>query len=144
VQVAFFPNFPELNVLKALAGVGAFAGHCWMPWLKFQGGKGFAVLTGASIMINPWGVVIYWVSLPIWLLITRYSYIGGICGTTSVALGYTIFYLTGATAWPHWSLMIYGWGCVILVNLRMIPDFIAMRKGEIKRWKGIKISQWMR
>ncbi len=31
----------------ALAAVGAVAGHCFTPWLKFKGGKGFASAAGA-------------------------------------------------------------------------------------------------
>ncbi|HUU76915.1 MAG TPA: glycerol-3-phosphate acyltransferase [candidate division Zixibacteria bacterium] len=134
--------YPEL--LPALCGIAAFAGHCWMPWMRFKGGKGFAVLTGALICVNPWGILVWWLSLPLYLIIIRYSGISGIMATFSVATVFTFFYGFEATYWHEWSILVFGWGCTLLVILRMIPDFIGMRKGEIKRWKGIKVSQWMR
>ena len=143
-RFVFFPNHEYIDLLVALCGIAAFAGHCWMPWMKFRGGKGFAVLTGTLMVINPWGILFWWGTLPIWLLITRYSGVSGICATASVAIGLTAFYLTGTTYWHSWSVLVFGWGCTLLIILRMIPDFIAMSKGEIKAWKGLKISQWMR
>ncbi len=140
-----YPAFPEfLDLLAALAGIAAFAGHCWMPWMKFRGGKGFAVLSGALVIINPWGLLIWWVSLPIYLVIIRYSGISGLCSTASVAICNTFFYIFGATYWSTWPTMVFGWGCTLLITLRLIPDFIGMKKGEIKRWKGIKVTQWTR
>jgi glycerol-3-phosphate acyltransferase PlsY len=35
----------------ALAAVGAVAGHCFTPWLKFKGGKGFASAAGALLAL---------------------------------------------------------------------------------------------
>ncbi|MFW9922917.1 MAG: glycerol-3-phosphate acyltransferase [Candidatus Thorarchaeota archaeon] len=139
-----FVGFPFRELLGALCGIGAFAGHCWMPWMKFKGGKGFAVFSGALVVVNPWGILVWWLSLPIYLIIIRYSGISGIMATASVAILNTIFYLTGATYWNTWPTMVFGWGCTLLIILRMIPDFIGMRKGEIKRWQGVKVSQWMR
>ena len=149
LRYVIFPpaNFPTLlypDLLPALCGIAAFAGHCWMPWMKFRGGKGFAVLTGALIVVNPWCILVWWGIIPIWLVITRYSGISGILATTSVAVALSFFYGFQVTYWHEWSVLVFGWGCVVLVILRMIPDFIGMKKGEITRWKGIKVSQWMK
>lgn len=137
----------ELSIFcTALAGIAAFAGHCWMPWMKFKGGKGFAVFSGALAVINPWGIIVWWLGILIYLLITRYSGISGILATASVALLNTFFYIFSVwnPYWSAWGTIVFGWGCVILAILRHIPDFKGMKTGEIKRWKGIKVSQWMR
>jgi len=35
-----------------IAGVAAFAGHCWPIWLGFKGGKGFATYLGTLFALN--------------------------------------------------------------------------------------------
>ncbi|NHJ49720.1 MAG: glycerol-3-phosphate acyltransferase [Asgard group archaeon] len=137
----------DLSILcAALAGIGAFAGHLWMPWMKFKGGKGFAVFSGALIVLNPYGILVWWLSLPLFLVIIRYSYLAGMSATISVALLGTFFFIfTVPNAfWSSWAVMVHGWGCVIILILRLIPDFKAMRRGDIKRWSGMKVSQWMK
>jgi len=131
-------------LLISLVGLGAFAGHCWMPWMKFKGGKGFAVLSGCLIVINPWGVLLWWASMPLWMMLWKLSSAGGISATGSIGILTTVFWLTGATHWSDWSLMIFGWGCTILVIIRMIPDFKKIRAGEIKRWSGFKLSEFLK
>jgi len=136
----------------ALAGIGAFAGHLWMPWLGFKGGKGFAVFSGALIVLNPYGILVWWLSLPIFLIIIRYSYLAGLSATISAALLGMFFFIFGHSHippvpniyWSDWGTIVHGFGCVFVLLLRLIPDFKAMKAGEIKRWSGMKVSQWLR
>ena len=37
--------------MEGVAGVAAVAGHCFTPWLKFKGGKGFASAAGALLAL---------------------------------------------------------------------------------------------
>jgi glycerol-3-phosphate acyltransferase PlsY len=39
------------EVFVLTSAVGAVAGHNWMPWLKFTGGKGMAATVGALVVI---------------------------------------------------------------------------------------------
>lgn len=41
------------QVFVLVSAVGAVAGHNWMPWLKFTGGKGMGAAVGALVMIMP-------------------------------------------------------------------------------------------
>ncbi|NHJ03540.1 MAG: glycerol-3-phosphate acyltransferase [Candidatus Heimdallarchaeota archaeon] len=135
----------DLSILcVALAGIGAFVGHLWMPWMKFKGGKGFSVLLGSYIVLNPYGNLVWVLSILLFLVIIRYSYLAGLLATITVALLDTFFFIFTVPNiyWSSWAVMVHGWGCVIILILRLIPEFKAMNKGIIKRWSGIKVTQW--
>ena len=62
-----------LEWAPALAGFGAFLGHLWPLYFRFQGGKGVATAAGVLLGLNPWlGLA----TLATWLVIAaffRYS-----------------------------------------------------------------------
>jgi glycerol-3-phosphate acyltransferase PlsY len=39
--------------LLTVAGIGAIAGHCFSPWLRFRGGKGVATSLGVFTVLAP-------------------------------------------------------------------------------------------
>jgi glycerol-3-phosphate acyltransferase PlsY len=45
------------HLLPGIAAVGAVAGHCFTPWLKFKGGKGFATAAGVCLALA-WPVML--------------------------------------------------------------------------------------
>jgi len=49
VAGAVWPDADGLT--QGVAGVAAVAGHCFTPWLKFKGGKGFASAAGALLAL---------------------------------------------------------------------------------------------
>jgi acyl phosphate:glycerol-3-phosphate acyltransferase len=67
--------------LAGIAGLGAFLGHLYPVWLKFQGGKGVATFIGVLIGLVPIVALVFAV---IWLAvaaITRYSSLAAIIAT---------------------------------------------------------------
>jgi acyl phosphate:glycerol-3-phosphate acyltransferase len=49
-----------------LIGIAAVVGHCWNPFLKFNGGKGVATTVGGLMFLEPW---ITLVCLPLYLIL---------------------------------------------------------------------------
>jgi glycerol-3-phosphate acyltransferase PlsY len=66
---------PSLGVLGA---AGAFFGHCYPIWLRFNGGKGIATYAGIAFALSwPVGLVFaaFWLGV---LAVSRYSSLAGI------------------------------------------------------------------
>ncbi len=43
----------EPEVLRWIYGLAAIKGHCYSPWLRFDGGKGIATAAGVMLMLFP-------------------------------------------------------------------------------------------
>jgi glycerol-3-phosphate acyltransferase PlsY len=57
----------EISIMTLwLIGIAAVVGHCWSPFLKFNGGKGVATTVGVYLFLEPWITVI---CLPLYLIL---------------------------------------------------------------------------
>ena len=97
-----------------LAGFGAFLGHCYPVWLKFQGGKGVATWLGVLVAINPWlflaaGVI--WLAMA-WL--KRYSSLSSLTSSAAIAL----FEVAGGFLTGRWSM-----GILVIVAMTALLWF---------------------
>ncbi len=107
VLVARQMGLDDLTV--TLVGLGAFLGHLWPVFFRFEGGKGVATAAGALLAFDPalGGLV-----LLVWLgvaVITRYSSLAALCA--SLAAPAIQFWLYG---WQHQT-----WG-VLIMSLLLI------------------------
>ncbi len=85
-----------------IAGLGAFLGHIYPAWLRFQGGKGVATFIGVLIGMH-WPAAL-WFGI-IWAgvaLSTRYSSLAALCATGGVVLYYLV---TGWAGLPFVFIM---------------------------------------
>ena len=72
--------------LGVLAGLGAFLGHLYPVWLRFQGGKGVATLLGIVTALVPLAGLIFAVTWLGSLALWRYSSVGGMLAAVSVPI----------------------------------------------------------
>lgn len=85
-----------------IAGLGAFLGHIYPAWLRFQGGKGVATYIGVLIGMH-WPAAL-WFGI-IWIGVaagTRYSSLAALCGVAGVVLYY---FVTGWAGLPFVLIM---------------------------------------
>jgi acyl phosphate:glycerol-3-phosphate acyltransferase len=84
-----------LDWSAALAGLGAFLGHVWPLYFRFQGGKGVATAAGVLFGLNPWlglATVATWIIVAVFF---RYSSLAS---------------LVSAVFAPFYQLLIWGVG----------------------------------
>jgi glycerol-3-phosphate acyltransferase PlsY len=69
-----------------LAGFGAFLGHIYPVWLRFEGGKGVATYIGVLLAFNPLivlGFGVIWLSIAWW---KRYSSLSSLSASGAIGL----------------------------------------------------------
>ena len=99
-QDGFTLHFYETDpLIMGAAAVGAVAGHCFTPWLKFKGGKGFATAAGVLLALA-WPVML--VCAGIWALTLAASRISSVSSMMTVVLAPVAAWLMGypMVVWP--------------------------------------------
>ncbi len=104
------------------AGLGAFLGHLFPVWLRFQGGKGVATFLGVVLAISfPVGLI----ACATWLIT---AFMGRISSLSA---------LTSSLVTPLWLLLLHGqsaalMGAVltILIWVKHSPNIARLLKGE--------------
>lgn len=66
--------FPGRLWIAGLGAAAAAAGHNWMPWLGFRGGKGLGVTFGALMVLQPWTLLVVAVTYGSSIAFLRDSY----------------------------------------------------------------------
>jgi acyl phosphate:glycerol-3-phosphate acyltransferase len=100
----------------AAVAVAAVAGHCWSPFIGFQGGKGMATGAGATIAIMPQALAI----LPIFALVvwtTRYVSLGSVAASLLAPLLAVVLAATGSVDWAS-TVGICAIGAIIVIRHR--------------------------
>jgi len=111
----------------AAAGIAAFLGHLFPPWLGFKGGKGVATALGVSAAFAPLAALVALVTFSATLAATRFVSVGSLLGTAACAAG--IFAVRGADSPASWA----GAAMAVAIFLRHIPNVRRLLRGEENR-----------
>lgn len=114
--------------LGPIAASGAFIGHIFPIWLRFQGGKGVATLLGITLAVHwPTGLV----AIACWLaamLVSRRSSVGGMAAATVTPVASAYFFRADLT------LMFLAFALVVLwrhrANIERLIDGTEPRIGK--------------
>jgi len=66
IALLLFGRGDVSTVTLWLIGIAAVVGHCWSPFLRFNGGKGVATTVGVLLFLEPW---ITLVCLPLYVIL---------------------------------------------------------------------------
>ncbi len=123
LAVAYFAGMSE-STLWGIA-VLAVVGHCFSPYLNFEGGKGIATGMGVMMFMLPYETLI---ALVVWGVLAKTLKISSISSLTGVAaLLISSFFIHPEMA--HAPVVFI----VFILYYKHIPNIIRVFKGEEKR-----------
>ena len=115
---------PELY--RILVGLSAIAGHNWMLFLKFKGGKGVAASAGVAIGLIP---KIFWLGFLVWLIT---FFITGFVSLASIIAIISVPIFTLAFGEPAEIVIFMCLLCLIIIYKHK-PNIRRLARGEEKR-----------
>ncbi len=94
IQFAWIPEglVPNSNTLLWAIGLAAMLGHCFSPWLKFNGGKGVATTFGVIALLAPYSGLVGGAVFGLAYLATRVGAAGSLLGLLAAISVHRIFY----------------------------------------------------
>ena len=98
----------QLALGQGITAVAAVAGHCFTPWLKFKGGKGFATAAGVLLAMS-WPVLL--VCAGIWAATLFATRISSVSSMTTVIAAPAVAWALGAPEliWPLVAIAAIVW-----------------------------------
>ena len=103
----------------AAAGLAAFLGHVFPPWLAFRGGKGVATAFGAFVVLTPWLAL---------FAAAVFAFAFGLSGIASLSS------LAAAAALAAGCATFHGTdGAVTRVSLVVLVVVVVRHQGNIRR-----------
>jgi glycerol-3-phosphate acyltransferase PlsY len=115
--------------IVAAAGVATVIGHCWSPFIRFEGGKGMATGAGAIAAMVPWVLLVF----PLMVLIvalTRYVSLASMAGTALATLGLIVAAFLG---WVPVEAAFACLGLLAIILLRHQGNIQRLREGNERR-----------
>jgi glycerol-3-phosphate acyltransferase PlsY len=112
-------------VLSWTAGFCAVLGHCFSPWLRFNGGKGVATGFGVIAVLSPWSALAGGTAFAVTFLANRMGSLSSLMGLLVVAITHSV--LPTTVPGPHlWS----GAAILFVVLARHEKNLDALLNGR--------------
>jgi glycerol-3-phosphate acyltransferase PlsY len=101
------PNGTPLVTPLLIWSVGLFAvlGHCFSPWLHFNGGKGVATAIGVWLVLSPISAIVGIIGFACAFALTQVGAMGSLTGLTFAAAAYLVMNSVGAQTWAGAAML---------------------------------------
>ncbi len=121
------PAGPGGGAWPAVAGVAAFLGHLFPPWLRFRGGKGAATAFGVTLALSPWVALAVALAFAAAIGVTRIVSVGSLAGAATCAGGMLVAH--GARSPATWAAALMA--AAVVVRHRV--NIARLVRGEERR-----------
>jgi glycerol-3-phosphate acyltransferase PlsY len=121
------PAGPGGAAWPAAAGVAAFLGHLFPPWLRFRGGKGVATALGVVLALSPWVALAAVLAFAAALGATRIVSVGSLAGAATCAGGMLVAH--GARSPATWAAVFMA----AAIAVRHRGNIGRLARGEERR-----------
>ncbi len=103
-------------------------GHCFSPFLKFEGGKGVATTAGALLVLIPYAVL---VGLAVWFIMAKTVKISSLSSLTGILVGIFSAYIL----YPHPSIESHAplWIIAFIIIYKHRENIYRLVTGQEKR-----------
>jgi len=103
-------------------------GHCFSPFLKFEGGKGVATTAGALLILIPYSV---FAGIIVWFIMAKTVKISSISSLTGILVGIFSAYIF----YPHLSINSYAplWIIAFIIIYKHRENIYRLVTGKEKR-----------
>lgn len=116
--VIFGPRFGLGETAAAFVGLGAFVGHLWPVFFRFQGGKGVATAAGALLAFNPWlGAA----TLLTWVIVAAFFRYSSLASLVAAAFA------------PFYQALIWGFDPALVAIVAMSLLLVWRHEGNIRK-----------
>jgi glycerol-3-phosphate acyltransferase PlsY len=106
----------------------AVIGHCFSPFLKFEGGKGVATTAGVMLVLIPKAAI---VGVIVWFLMAKFVRISSLSSLVGILAGIASAYVL----YPHISIDSYAplWIIAFIVIYKHRENIYRLITGQEKR-----------
>lgn len=125
--VGYFLGF-SYSVLWGV-GILAIIGHCFSPYLKFEGGKGVATALGVVLFFLPFESII---AFMIWLACVKFVKISSVSSIVALISIFVATYFLNDT-FPHINTYAPLYFIAFIIIYKHIPNIIRIFKKEEQR-----------
>ena len=116
------PGFFSNGVIWA-SGLMAVLGHCYSPWLRFNGGKGVATGFGVALVLSPISAAFGLLAFGITFLETKTGSLSSIAGLLFVLISHLVFHSLEPYLW-------FGALMVAVIIIRHESNLDAILEGK--------------
>ena len=130
LSVIVVADFIGLSVqTQWMIGILAIVGHCFSPYLKFEGGKGVATAVGVVIYFLP---IETFIALALWYTLGRTVRISSV-SSLGALLGLIIASFIINYDMPHIHTHVPIMVIAVIILYKHIPNIMRLLKGDEKR-----------